>query len=250
MAHSARFASDGLDSAVVGPEVAARSALASDQTPSAQSWTTERRSSIPSFVKTIGLTGGIGSGKSTVAEMLEELGATVIHADAIGHQIYEPTTEGWSRIVETFGAAVLRADQTVDRKKLGAVVFADPGALKQLNSIVHPLMFDEICRRIEAYRKAGRSQPIVVEAAILIEANWLPLVNEVWLVVADQAAVTERLARERGLSHTEVAARINAQIDDAERRRFAHVVIENTGSIEDLKKRVRTAWTHAVSAVP
>jgi dephospho-CoA kinase len=199
-------------------------------------------------MKTIGLTGGIGSGKSTVAALLEELGARVIHADTVGHEIYRPDTEGWRRVTTSFGKGILAPDRTIDRKKLGALVFGDPEALKRLNAIVHPLMFAEIQRRIQSSRAAGWSRPIVVEAAVLIEANWLPLVDEVWLVVATRQAVIERVGGQRRLSAQEVAARVDAQLGDAERRRFAHVIIENTGSLDDLRQAVVALWARAVAA--
>jgi dephospho-CoA kinase len=193
-------------------------------------------------MKTIGLTGGIGSGKSTVAKMLQDLGAAVIHADTVGHEVYLPHSEGWRRVVDAFGREIVGLGETIDRARLGAAVFANPEALKQLNAIVHPLIFEEIQRRIAAQRAGGFSRPIVVEAAVLIEANWLPLVDEVWLVVATTQAVIERLGTQRGLAAEDVGKRIAAQLSDAERRQFADVVIENTGSINDLSARVQTAW--------
>jgi dephospho-CoA kinase len=193
-------------------------------------------------VKTIGLTGGIGSGKSTVAKMLEDLGALVIHADAVGHEVYLPHREGWWRVTQAFGREILGPDETIDRKHLGAIVFANPNALKQLNAIIHPLIFEEIQRRIASQQLSGFSRPIVVEAAVLIEANWLTLVDEVWLVVAAKQAVIERLGAQRGLSAEDAQTRVNAQLDDAERRRFADVVIENNGSIDHLATRVRDVW--------
>jgi dephospho-CoA kinase len=199
-------------------------------------------------VRTIGLTGGIGSGKSTVADILEALGANVIHADSVGHEVYRPHTEGWQRVTEVFGRSILAADGTVDRKKLGAIVFSDARARARLNGIVHPLIAAEIQRRIEAYRAAGSVAPVVVEAAVLIEANWLWLVDEVWLVVADREAVVDRLARQRGLPPDEVGVRVGAQLSDAERRRHAHVVICNTGSIEDLREQVRALWARGTHA--
>jgi len=198
-------------------------------------------------MKTIGLTGGIGSGKTAVATILEELGAVVIHADTVGHEIYRPKSEGWGRVTAAFGTGVLAPDQTVDRSKLAAIVFNDPQALKRLNAIVHPLMFDEIERRIESSRAAGSSRPIVLEAAVLIEANWLPLVDEVWLVVATKHAIIERVGHQRGLSPQAVAARVDAQLSDTERRRFAHVVVENTGSLSDLRKQVEALWARAAA---
>lgn len=204
---------------------------------------------MPDPVKTIGLTGGIGSGKSTVAKILAECGALVIHADTVGHEMYRPQSDGWRQVVQAFGADVLATDQTIDRKKLGAIVFADPQALKRLNAIVHPLIFAAIRDQISAHRAAGRAQPIVVEAALLIEANWLPLVEEVWLVVAGKQAVIARVTAERGLAPRDVETRINAQLSDDARRRYAQVVIENTTSLEALRARVRTAWARSIGEI-
>jgi len=199
-------------------------------------------------VKAIGLTGGIGAGKTTVAAVLEECGATVVHADTIGHETYLPHTEGWQRLLAVFGTTILAADQTIDRKRLGAIVFNDPQALARLNAIVHPLIFAEIQRRLATYRAAGHTQPVVVEAAVLIEANWLPLVDEVWLVLTNRDTVIERLEKQRGLPPSAVDARITAQLSDAERRRYADVIIHNSGSIEDLRRQVRSLWERSLSA--
>jgi dephospho-CoA kinase len=197
-------------------------------------------------MRTIGLTGGIGSGKSTVGKLLSQCGAEVIHADLVGHDVYRPGTVGWQQVADAFGDAVVASDGTIDRKRLGAIVFADPSGLKRLNAIVHPLIFEEIRHRIENRRREGFELPIVVEAAILIEANWLPLVDEVWLVVASDEAVRERLRRERGLDAAQVDARIAAQLSNQERRRYAQVVIENDGSLGELETRVRAAWSRLV----
>jgi dephospho-CoA kinase len=203
---------------------------------------------MPEGVKTIGLTGGIGSGKSTVSQILSDLGAKVINADTVGHEVYLPQSEGWRRVTQAFGEGVLKPDQTIDRQKLGAIVFNDSAARARLNAIVHPLIYEEIRRRIAHERAAGFRAPIVVEAAVLIEANWLPLVDEVWLVVADKSAVVDRVARQRGLSADEVATRVAAQLGDAERRGFAQVVVENTGSLDDLRTRVAAAWQRATGS--
>ena len=197
---------------------------------------------------TIGLTGGIGSGKSTVATLLEQLGAVVIHADAVGHDVYVPQTKGWRCVTAAFGNEIVKPDQTIDRQKLGAIVFRDPAALKQLNAIVHPLIRAEVERRIRSLRASNVVLPIVVEAAILIEADWLPLVDEVWLVVAGTDAIVQRLSSQRGLSREEVSRRVEAQLSDAERRRFAHVVIENRGSIDELRQQVTAAWKRVTPA--
>jgi len=191
---------------------------------------------------TIGLTGGIGSGKSTVATMLADLGAVVINADTVGHDVYRPHTDGWRQVIAAFGSCIVRPDQTIDRPALGAIVFADPAQLRRLNAIVHPLIAADIRRRIDALRAAGTGAPIVVEAAVLIEAGWQSLVDTVWLVVASRAAVTQRITAQRGLSAGDVARRIDSQLSDDERRRFADVVIENTGSLDTLRHEVARRW--------
>ncbi len=195
-------------------------------------------------MKTIGLTGGIGSGKSTVSQILAGLGAFVIDADKVGHEIYLPGREAWRQVIAAFGQVILAPDQTIERKKLGAIVFGSEAARKQLNAIVHPLMFQDIRRRIEEKRADGFTQPIVVEAAILIEANWLPLADEVWVVVTNKNAVIERVATQRGMAAKETEARITSQLSDAERLKYAHVVIMNDGSQDDLVKKVQEAWRH------
>lgn len=198
-------------------------------------------------MRVIGLTGGIGSGKSTVADILEALGAKIIRADSVGHEVYRPRTQGWQRVTEAFGRDILAPDGSIDRQKLGAIVFSDAHARARLNAIVHPLIAAEIRRRIEAHRAAGSLEPIVVEAAVLIEAGWLSLVDEVWLVVADRDVVIDRLGKQRRLAPEEARVRIAAQLGDAERQRYAHVVIRNTGSLEELREQVRTLWARSVS---
>lgn len=193
-------------------------------------------------MRTIGLTGGIGSGKTTVAKILDELGAEVINADLVGHEVYRPGTPGFEQVTGAFGRDIIGEDGSIDRKKLGAIVFGDSAALARLNAIVHPLIAAAIRERIEARRAENSPRPIVVEAAVLIEANWLPLVDEVWVVVAAPQAVVERVQAERGLPAAQIEARVKAQISDEQRRRHASVVIENTGTLEELRARVRREW--------
>ena len=193
-------------------------------------------------MRTIGLTGGIGSGKSTVSKILADLGAFVIDADKVGHEIYLPGKGAWQQISAAFGQDILAEDQTIDRKKLGALVFNSADALKQLNTIVHPIMFKEIEQRIRAKRDEGYASPIVVEAAILIEANWLLLADEVWVVVTDKNAVIERVAEQRGMAAKDTEARIASQLSNQERLKYATVVIHNNGSLEDLQLQIQQVW--------
>jgi dephospho-CoA kinase len=195
---------------------------------------------------TIGLTGGIGSGKSTVTRILAELGAPIIDADQVGHTIYMPGGPAYDDMIAAFGAGILAIDRSIDRKKLGPIVFADPAALKRLNSIVHPKMFVRMRELIDAMRAEGELRPIVIEAAILIEANWLPLFNEIWLVVASRDRVIDRVERDRGLAREQTEARIKAQLSDDERRKHAALVISNDGTVEELRTTVAEVWRHAL----
>lgn len=191
---------------------------------------------------TVGLTGGIGSGKSTVAEILASLGALVIDADRVGHEVYLPGTPGWQQVVDAFGPGVVATDGTIDRKALGAIVFSDPNALSRLNAIAHPLIREAVRKRVEQARAEAPSRPVIIEAAVLIEARWFELVDEVWVVVASPEAVIRRVTASRPLDATAVQARIDAQLSDAERREVADVVIVNDGSRDDLRRRLEALW--------
>jgi len=196
---------------------------------------------------TIGLTGGIGSGKSTVTKVLAELGAPIIDADKVGHAIYEPDGPAYADMIAAFGEGILAPDRTIDRKKLGPIVFADPSALKRLNSIVHPKMFARMREMVAAMRAAGERKPIVIEAAILIEANWQPLFDEIWLVVTSREQVLARIERDRGLAREQIEARIRTQLPDAERRKHATTAITNEGTVEDLQAKVKDLWRSALT---
>lgn len=194
---------------------------------------------------TIGLTGGIGSGKSTVAKILGEFGAPIIDADKVGHTTYAPGGAAYDAVVAAFGATIVAPDRTIDRKKLGAIVFGDPGQLNKLTSIVWPAMFEAIRAKV-AEMRAGAKTPIVVEAAILIEANWQPLFDEIWLVRASREAVIERIQRQRGLKPAETEARIRAQLSDEERAKHASLVIDNNGALDELREVLGQVWSDAI----
>jgi dephospho-CoA kinase len=195
---------------------------------------------------TIGLAGGIGSGKSTAAKILAELGAPIIDADKVGHSMYEPGGPAYQDLIDSFGEAILAPDGTIDRRKLGPIVFADPAALKRLNSIVHPKMFARMGEMVADMRRRGEKRPIVIEAAILLEANWQPLFDEIWLIVASREHVVERVGRDRRMTREQIEARINAQLSDEERRKHATTVITNDGTIEELRASVAQLWRQAL----
>ena len=195
----------------------------------------------------IGLTGGIGSGKSTVAEMLAALGALVIDADTVGHDVYRPGTDGFRQVVAAFGPEIAGADGSIDRRVLGARVFADRAALRRLNAIVHPLIAAAIRDRLAQAQAAPARSPVVVEAAIMLEAGWR-FFDEIWVVVVQPATAIARVTAARGLSADDVARRIAAQLSNDERRRAATRVIENDGSREELRAQVEAAWRALVRA--
>ena len=192
--------------------------------------------------RVIGLTGAIGSGKSTVSAILAELGARVVDADKIGHWVYRPGSEGFRAVVDAFGPEVVAADGTIDRARLGAIVFDDPEARARLNAIVHPLIGAELAARIAAAGDGGYDRPVVVEAAVLVEAGWRPLVDQLWVVSAGRETAIARVVASRGLTRGDVERRLDAQLPDAERRRHADVVIDNDDGLDALRARVEAAW--------
>ena len=199
-------------------------------------------------LRVIGLTGGIGSGKSTAAQLLAELGAFVIDADRVGHGVYLPGTPGWSQVVGAFGEGVVASDGTIDRKALGAIVFADPAELEKLNSIVHPLIRDAVRQQVEEALAAEPARPVVIEAAVLIEARWTELVDEVWVVTASPETVIERVTKSRPMNSAAVQARIDAQLSNEDRRRAADVVIDNDAGPEDLRIALEALWDERFSS--
>lgn len=194
---------------------------------------------------TIGLTGGIGSGKSAVRDFLKAKGASVIDADTIGQEMYVTGSTAWQKVIDEFGKDMLLPDGRIDRKKLGELVFADPKALGKLNLILHPLMYLDMKNKLEEMRGKG-VQIAVLEAAILIEAGWKPLVDEVWLVIAPVSEVEKRLAARSGMTAQQVKARVSSQMSDVDRRRYSDVVIENNSTLENLRAKLELLWIEKI----
>ena len=193
----------------------------------------------------IGLTGGIGSGKSEVSRVLNELGAETIDADRLGHEAYQPHTKTWEALVAAFGEGILRPSGEVDRNALGSIVFSSPHALAQLNAIVHPRMREMMRERL-GERCAQGVKVVVIEAAVLLEAGWDSLVDEVWVTTATEESVVQRLSQRNNLSEEEIRKRINSQLKNEERVRRATVVIKNSDGLKELRQRVRELWDDRV----
>jgi dephospho-CoA kinase len=190
----------------------------------------------------IGLTGGIGSGKSTAAQMLGELGAEVIDADKVGHKIYLPDTPAWREIVEAFGEGVLAADRTVDRTRLGPLVFADPQALRTLNRITHGKIYAFIQGQIDYIRQKQTAQVVVVEAAVLLEAGWQSLAEQLWVVAAAEEVVIARLKAYKHFTEEQARARIAAQLSNEARMAQADKVLWNNEGLPELRRTLEAAW--------
>jgi dephospho-CoA kinase len=192
-------------------------------------------------MKVIGLTGGIGSGKSTVSRFLAELGAVVIDADKVGHEALKPGTELWREVVAAFGRQTLTPDGDIDREKLGEIAFSNPDSLVRLNRIMHPRLYEVVKAQIEECRRQGTGM-VVLEAPLLIEAGWTSLVDKIWVTVASEATVLRRLQERTGLSEPESLARIRSQLASTERVRYADVTIDTDGELDELRARVEKLW--------
>ncbi len=189
----------------------------------------------------IGLTGGIGTGKSEAARILQDLGAVIINADQVGHSAYTPHSEIWSEVVSAFGKGILEDNEEIDRRKLGAIVFSDSSQLERLNRIMHPRMAKMVQQELDRLRDDG-APVAVVEAAVLFEAGWDSLVDEVWTTAAPEESVVARLMARNGLPEEEARKRINAQMSADERAARSQAVVDNSGDMTHLRSAVQALW--------
>ncbi|MFI6643664.1 dephospho-CoA kinase [Streptomyces sp. NPDC050504] len=187
----------------------------------------------------VGLTGGIGAGKSEVSRLLASYGAVLIDADKIAREVVEPGTPGLAAVVAAFGEDVLTPEGTLDRPRLGSIVFADPERLAVLNGIVHPLVRD---RSAELEAAAGEGSVVVQDVPLLTENGLAPLYDLVLVVDASPETQLDRLVRLRGMEPDEARARMAAQADRAQRLAVADLVIDNDGPLEALEPQVRKVW--------
>ncbi|MGB7946188.1 MAG: dephospho-CoA kinase [Candidatus Binatia bacterium] len=190
-------------------------------------------------MKLVGLTGGIASGKSTVASILRRLGAAIINADELAREVVEPEQEAWKEIIEAFGHDILQADKTLDRKKLRTLVFERPEARKKLEAIIHPRVRALAERRINELKAAGSSM-IVYEVPLLFEGQIHLWLRPVILVACDMRTQKQRLLERDQLTESEAEKHIAAQMSLEEKRKLADYVIENDGNLAELEEQVHS----------
>ena len=196
----------------------------------------------------VGLTGGIGSGKSAVAELFVERGAVLVDADRNARTVVAKGTPGLAAIVAEFGPDVLRSDGELDRAALGRIVFADPHKLARLNAIVHPLVGEESARQV-AEAEASGAAVLIHDVPLLVESNLQSTYDAVVVVAADPEAQLDRLTRLRGMTAADAQARIDAQAPLADKLAVATYVINNDGPVEDLAVQVDQVWRALLTTV-
>jgi dephospho-CoA kinase len=189
----------------------------------------------------IGLTGGIGSGKSTVSNMLRELGAVIIDADVIARQVVRPGEPAWQELQERFGREIIRPDGSLDRRRLGEIAFHNSQALQDLNRITHPRIRERIIERIDQLRQMN-VRVVVVDAPLLLEAGLTDIVDQVWVVDVDHETLVKRVQLREGFTAEQVEARLQAQMAPEEKRRRADVVIDNRGNVGQTQEQVLQLW--------
>ncbi len=197
----------------------------------------------------IGLTGGIASGKSTVAEHLGELGAVIVEGDQLGHRVYEPGTSGFEKVVNAFGHDIVAEDGTINRRVLGGKVFGAPEEMERLNSVMWPAI-RELAE--QDFAEIGQRDPnavIVFEAAVMLEAGWQDLVSEIWVVTTKQDAAIDRLKTRNGYSREQALARIESQMSNRQRQEYADVKFNNSETEEKLKSRVEYHWKRLLKRI-
>ncbi len=190
----------------------------------------------------IGVTGGIGAGKSSVSAILEELGAFIIDADLISKQIVEPDKPAWEKIIEVFGDKIIKKDKTIDRKKLADIIFKSEEKKLLLESIIHREVIAVIKLKLGTMREYGYSGTVVLDVPIPVKEGFLDTVDSVWVVVSNDDIRLNRVTARGGISRDDAQNRIKSQLTQEEYIKLAHEVIENNGSIEELREKVRTIY--------
>ena len=191
----------------------------------------------------LGLTGLIACGKSTVSKMLEELGATLIDADLVGHEIMLPGTEAYQKIVERFGTGILADDGKIDRTKLGPIVFKDPQALKDLDGITHPA----VRARTRQLIAEAKTEVVVIEAIKLIEAGMSQYYDTIWIVICNPEQQVVRLMATRNMTEDQARIRLEAQGSIDWKLKLAQVIIDNSGTLDETREQVKRGWERTLA---
>lgn len=189
----------------------------------------------------IGLTGGIASGKSTVSNWLRDKGAPIIDADIVAREVVEPGTPGLKALVAEFSDEILTPEGTLDRPKLGSIIFNDEAKRKRTNEILHSFIKQRIDKLAENFAKEG-FKAVIYDIPLLIETNWYKEMDEVWLVAINEDVQTARLQERNGYTLEEAKARIASQMPLAEKKNYSHVVIDNNGTLADLAAQLEQLW--------
>ena len=190
----------------------------------------------------VGLTGGIACGRSTVAKMFEERGCYCIDADRIAHRLLQPPSPTWKRVVEFFGRDILNPDQTINRARLGMIVFSDRAKRERLNSIVHPEVITEENRLVEEYLNSGGQGIVIVDAALIIETGSYRRFDKIVVVYTDEQTQLERLIERNGLSPEEAKRRMAAQLPLKEKLRYADYKISTSGRLQDTERELEEVF--------
>ncbi|TFB07932.1 dephospho-CoA kinase [Candidatus Atribacteria bacterium MT.SAG.1] len=199
----------------------------------------------------IGLTGGIVGGKSTVASMFRDLGAKIVDVDKLGHSVILPHRPAWEKIIRLFGKDILRNDLTIERKKLGKIVFTNPTLLKKLNKITHPEIIKLIKREIDLAKNKTNSQEkiLIIDAALIYEAKIDKLMDKIIVVYINKDEQVKRLVKRNNLSKEETLQRIKSQMSMKEKVKIADYVIDNSNSLDKTKEQVEKIWKKLVSRI-
>ncbi len=201
-------------------------------------------------MKIIGLTGNIASGKTEVAKIFKELGAKVIDADEIAREVVEPGEAAWQEIVEEFGGNILNPDGSINRKKLGEIIFNDDKKREQLNRITHPRIMTKLKETIDNYKKEN-VKLVIIEAALIVErGGLLKLIDELIVVSADAETQIERIMTRDGLRRDEALSRMESQMPISEKTKHATYIIDNSESLEETRKQVEEVWEKITTELP
>lgn len=200
-------------------------------------------------MKIIGLTGGIATGKSQVSSILSELGAMVIDADIVAREVVQKGLPAWQQLKDTFGKEYFLSNGELNRRKLGQLVFSHPDELAKLNSITHPAIKAKIEERINDLKVQGYNGIVVVDAALLLEAGWETMVDQVWVVDAPMEKRIERIMKRDNLTRDQALSRINSQMSQQERIAKADKIIYNNSDIDSLREQVQRIWNETLKEI-